>query len=49
MESHGSGVLLLQYFGCLGWGGGDWVIIKASNVEKQKDEADLVLSFHERI
>lgn len=43
-----SGFLLLQYFGCLG-GGGDRVIIKASNDEKQKDEADLVLSFHERI
>lgn len=30
-------------------GGGDRVIINASNAEKQKDEADLVLSFHERI
>lgn len=33
-----------------GGGGGDRVIIKVSSDEKQKkDEADLVLSFHERI
>lgn len=44
-----SGFLLLQYFGCLVWRGGeDRVINKASNDEKQKDEAGLFLSFHER-